>query len=109
MSTETRDVLLYKKLQDGLRIDLVSKALAISRAQYYQELCKAAKNEEQRLTELKKWRQYAKGESCQYQTSQTSHLQQTPKFKKDNHKEKSSFRKQARCDICSNLLQLYMQ
>ena len=35
MSAETRDVLLYGKLQDGLRIDLVSKAPAISGAQNY--------------------------------------------------------------------------
>jgi len=46
MSTETRDILLYGKLQDGLRIDLVSKAPAISGAQSYKELCVAAKNEE---------------------------------------------------------------
>ena len=99
MSTETRDVLLYGKLQDGLWIDLVSKAPAISGAQNYQELCIAAKNEEQCLAELKKRRQYAKGESFQYQTNQTSHLQQTPRFRKDDHKEKSTFRKQARCYI----------
>ena len=43
MSAETKDVLLYGKLQDGLRIDLVSKAPAISGAQSYQELCIAAK------------------------------------------------------------------
>ena len=53
MSVETRDVLLYGKLQDGLRIDLVSKAPAISGAQSYKELCIAAKNEERRLAELK--------------------------------------------------------
>ena len=97
MSTETRDVLLYGKLQDGLRIDLVSKAPAISGAQNYQELCIAAKNEERRLAELKKRRQYAKGESSQYQTNQMSHSQQTPRFRKDYHKEKSTYRKQARC------------
>ena len=43
MSAETRDVLLYDKLQDGLRLDLVSKAPAISGAQSYQELFVAAK------------------------------------------------------------------
>ena len=37
MSAETRDWLLYGKLQDGLRIDLVSKPPAISGAQSYQE------------------------------------------------------------------------
>ena len=43
MSLDARDVLLYGKLQDGLRIDLVSKAPAISGAQNYRELCIAAK------------------------------------------------------------------
>ena len=38
MSAKTRDLLLYGKLQDGLRIDLVSKAPAISGAQSYQKL-----------------------------------------------------------------------
>ena len=43
MSAETKDVLLYGKLQDGLRIDQVNKAPAISGARSYQELCIAAK------------------------------------------------------------------
>ena len=38
MSAETRDLLLYGKLQDSLRIDIVNKAPAISGAQSYQEL-----------------------------------------------------------------------
>lgn len=62
MSKETRDVLLYGKLQDGLWIDFISRALVISRAQSYQELCVAAKNEERWLAELKRKKQYAKGE-----------------------------------------------
>ena len=45
MSLDTRDVPLYGKLRDGLRIDLVSKAPAIPGAQNYCELCTAAKNE----------------------------------------------------------------
>ena len=90
MSTETRDVLLYGKLQDGLHINLVSKAPAISGAQNYQELCIAAKNEERNLAELKKRRQYAIVENFQYQTNQASHSQQTPRFRKDDHKEKST-------------------
>ena len=101
MSTETRDVLLYGKLQDGLRIDLVSKAPAISGAQSYQELCIAARNEERRLAELKRKKQYAKGEGSQ-QTDKTSHQQQTPRFKKDDQKEKSTLRRQTRCYICDS-------
>ena len=63
MSFETSDVLLYGMLQDGLRIDLVSKVPAISGAQNYQELCIASKNEERRLAELKRKRQYARSEA----------------------------------------------
>jgi len=55
MSAETRDVLLYGKLQDGLHLDNVSKAPAISGAQSCQKLCIAAKNEETWLAELSKY------------------------------------------------------
>ena len=68
MSLDTRDVLLYGKLQDGLRIDLVSKAPAISGAQNYRELCIAAKNEERRLAELKRRKQYIRSETPQHFT-----------------------------------------
>ena len=78
MSPETRNVLPYGRLQNGLQIDLVSKAPAISGAQSYQELCIAAKNEETRLAELKRKRQYARGDSSQNQANKTinsiSHL-----------------------------------
>ena len=63
MSTEAKNVLLYGKLQDGLRIDLISKDPAISGAQNYHKLCMAARNEEKRLAELKRKRQYAQGTS----------------------------------------------
>ena len=62
MSTETKNLLLYGRLQDGLRIDLVSKAPAISGAQNYKELCMAARNEEKCLAELKRTRQCSRGE-----------------------------------------------
>ena len=62
MSAETRDVLLYGKLQDGLWIDLVRKTPAMSGAQSYQELCIAVKNEERWLAESKRKRQYARGD-----------------------------------------------
>ena len=48
MSTETRDTLLHGKLQEGLQQE-VMHAAAVSRAQTYQELCLASRNEEERL------------------------------------------------------------
>ena len=59
MSSETRDTLLHGQLQEGLQYELM-KSPAVSGAQGYQELCLAAKNEERRLAELGKRRQYMK-------------------------------------------------
>ena len=57
MSMETQNVLLYGQLQSGLAFEL-SKALAVSGARNYEEICIAAKNEEGRLVELEKRQQY---------------------------------------------------
>ena len=54
MSTETRDTLLHGQLQEGLKYD-VMRAPSVSGAQGCKELCLAAKNEEKRLAELKKY------------------------------------------------------
>ena len=59
MSMETRDTLLHGQLQDALRHELM-QAPAVSGARTYQELCLAVRNEEKRLTELKKREQYLK-------------------------------------------------
>ena len=53
MRVETRSVLLYSQLQDGLRYALM-KAPSVSGAWDYQELCIAARNEEHRLNDLAK-------------------------------------------------------
>ena len=73
---ETRDILMYGKLQDGLKINLVSKAPAISGAQSYKEFCVAAKNEERELTELQTKEQYIK-ESSYYETKENIQQQST--------------------------------
>lgn len=59
MSGETRDTLLHGQLQEGLRQEIMS-APAVSGAQTYKALCLAAKNEERRLAELRKRKQYRK-------------------------------------------------
>ena len=94
MSAETRDVLLYGKLQNGLHLDLVSKAPAISGAQSYQELCIAAKNEERWLAELS--RRNSIPRSFQPYKSKPN---QRLTFKNVGQKNKSTSQKQ-RCYIC---------
>ena len=98
MSTETRDVLLYGKLQDGLRLDLVSKAPAISGAQSYKELCIAAKNEERRLAELKRKKQYTK--EFPYHPTNKNNQQQDSSTRKDDKRSKPP--RQVRCYVCNS-------
>ena len=53
LSAETRDVLLYGQLQEGLSY-VVMESPSVSGFQNYKELCIAEKKEERRLAELKK-------------------------------------------------------
>ena len=57
MSQETRQMLLYGQLQEGLR-DEMMKSSAVSGALSYSELCVAAKNEERRQAEFARRQQY---------------------------------------------------
>ena len=57
MSSETRHMLLYGQLQEGVR-DEILRSSAVSGALTYPALCLAAKNEEQRQAELKRRQQY---------------------------------------------------
>ena len=102
MSAETRDVLLYVKLQDGLQIDLVSTAPALSGVQSYREPCIAAKNEERWLAELKRKTQYARGDNSQNQANKTNQQHQPPQLRKDNQRGKPTFHKQTKCYICDS-------
>jgi len=51
LSIETREILLYGQLQEGLLYTLLESP-SVSGVQNYKELCLAAKREERRLTEL---------------------------------------------------------
>ena len=53
MLPETRDTLLYRQLQEGLKYSLM-EAPAVSGVTSNQSLCVAAKREERRQAELKK-------------------------------------------------------
>ena len=57
MSDETRETLLHSQLQEGLSYRLM-QAPAVSGSHGYPELCLATRNEERRLVELAKRRQY---------------------------------------------------
>ena len=57
ISDDTREALLHSQLQEGLSYELM-QAPAVSGSHGYSELCLAARNEERRLVELAKRRQY---------------------------------------------------
>ena len=59
MSEETRGTLLHGQLKEGLRYEIM-KAPAVLGSHGYRELCLASRNEEKRLAELAKRRQYSK-------------------------------------------------
>ena len=57
LSIETREMLLYGQLHEGLLYALMESP-SVSGVQNYYELCLAAKREERRLAKLKKKQQY---------------------------------------------------
>ena len=57
LSSETKDIMLHSQLHGGLRYDLM-RSPAVSGAQSYQELCLAARQEKERVAELKRRQQY---------------------------------------------------
>ncbi len=69
MSAETREALLHSQLQEGLRYELM-EASAVSGAQTHRELCMALKNEEKRLIELRKRRNYGCHQARAYSPGQ---------------------------------------
>ena len=62
MCKETKDVMLYGQLQEGLRLSIV-RSPSVSGALSYKELCMAAKHEEKRLAEVKKCQDNEKNSS----------------------------------------------
>ena len=72
LSKETRDALLFAQMQDGLKVEL--QAPAVSGAQGYEQLWVCAKNEERRLSALKKCQELTDGKAGQ----QSSNLRSKP-------------------------------
>ena len=59
LTTETQDALLYNQLHAGLKLSLVeSPAVSGSLIGTYKQLCLAAKQEEQRLADLRRRKLY---------------------------------------------------
>jgi len=59
LGKETKETMLYSQLQEGLHIGIL-RSPSVSGAMSYKELCMAAKNEEQRQTELRKHQDYSR-------------------------------------------------
>ena len=108
MSGETRDTLLHGQLQEGLRQAIMS-APAVSGAQSYKGLCLAAKNEERRLSELRKRRQYHKaappprrneGTPPKFQESRARHCEDTTPHYADQRPRRQPFSNPKVCTHC---------
>jgi len=108
LSPETRDMLLYGQLQEGLSYSLVESP-SVSGAQIYRELCVAAKKEEQRLAELMKKQQYLKPmfETTNRRSNQIN-SSGSQKSLGSNWSKFKSFGKQRslQCYVCYNLYHL---
>ena len=89
LSKETREMLIYGQLQEGLTYTLMESP-AVSGAQNYKGLCLAAKREERRLAELKRKQQYLKGERLQVNNSGNRLPLITPKWPRPNRRAGNS-------------------
>ncbi|XP_065908993.1 uncharacterized protein [Dysidea avara] len=108
LSNETREMLLFGQLQEGLLYTLM-EAPAVSGAQNYKELCLAAKREERRLNELKKKQHYLKNakQSIIGSTYKQPTTSRSWHWKPGNRSQKDSSspvlqQKQRRCYICDS-------
>ena len=119
ISNETREMLLYGQLHEGLLLTLMESP-AVSGAQSYKELCVAAKREERRLAELKKKQQYLKpSEIGRQKTNSLPNQQYWSRHNKRNFNtnqgkgnkldKEASQKKQQRCYICDSPTHLSYQ
>ena len=86
MSNETKEMLLYGQLHEGLLLTLM-ESLVVSEAQSYKEFCVAAKREERMLAELKKKQQYLNPSEMggQKTNTWTTGIQALPSTRYPNH------------------------
>ena len=108
LSAETRDMLLYGQLQEGLSYTLMESP-SVSGSKNYRELCVAAKKEERRLAELKKKQQYLKSDRSSSfsdsfnKRSLQKNYNSTQKSGVDWNKHKAFGKQQSlRCYLCDS-------
>ena len=112
LSKETREMLLFGQLHEGLSYILMESP-AVSGALNYKELCLAAKREERRLAELKKKQQYLKVERPPASNSGNRSSLPTQRWSRsfrravNNDKNKTDEegirqQKQLRCYVCGS-------
>ena len=103
MGKDTREVLLYGQLQEGLCYEII-KSPAVSGARSYKELCTAAQNEEKRLMGLKKRQNYTRGSSSDVRRQST---QRYSSFSRPNVRQSSytpsSDTTDRRCYVCGEV------
>ena len=104
MHPETRDTLLCSQLQDGLLYNLM-KAPAVSGAGNYQELCIAAKNEENRQAIIQRRQQYRRFDVKGEPKKKGINLEQSDTVNTfDPHiRDSSPFKSQRTCYNCGKI------
>ena len=102
MGSDTREVLLYGQLQEGLRYEII-KSPVVSGARSYKELCTAAHNEEKRLTGLKKRQNYARGLPSDFKRRNTpSNISPRPNMRQHNYGQTLE-NTDRRCYVCGEV------
>ena len=102
LSRETREAFLYGQLQDGLHPELMQNP-SVSGAMNYQELCMAARNDEQRQFELKKRRLYQLPVRDQERSSQPLWRQWSGATQQTNHQASQNISSNKQCYNCEKL------
>ena len=97
MQQETRDMLLFAKLQEGNLME----APAVSGATTYTALCLASKNEEKRLFDLKQRKQYSGETGASNRKTSNQVSEQHCTMKKDSSIARDS--KLTKCWSCGKL------
>ena len=110
LSKETKETMLYGQMQEGLRLGIL-RSPSVLGAMSYEELCMAAKNEEQRQTELRKRQDYNRSHNSfpsngKYDDRSTKDKSFKPRTQTGGGSQASSSgdaRQQQRCYLCNQL------
>ena len=97
ISAETKDMLFYGQLQEGLHLQLM-RAPAVLGAKNYQELILAAKNEDRRLADLKRRQEYARSAPQSASSRQKNSVQHSFKSRPSHIGSTSQLNRQSASD-----------